>query len=316
MTTPAPDTHRPDSLAEWISVPARFQLAVVTALLLLVYWSPIRHQIVGRWLSDGNWSHGWLIPLFSLYFLYTRKDQLLACHVRRSYFGAVVLVGALTMYFVSAWQLRMAYPQALSIVGAILGLTLLHSGWQVMRVAWFPIAFLLFAIPLPTRVYVELTLPLRAFASQAAATIMPWFAPGLVTEAQAVIIDYIRVGSHATSGTLNVEEACSGMRLMMAFVAVGVAVTYVHERPNWQRALLLISCVPIAVFCNVIRVTTTGLLYVYGHEDIARGTAHQVLGILTLLIALGLFNLFGVILSNLVVVRCDEPNDPGDPETA
>ena len=82
------------------------------------------------------------------------------------------------------------------------------------------------------------------------------------------------------------------------------------ERPNWQRTVLLISCIPIAVFCNVIRVTTTGLLHIYGREDLAQGTAHQILGIVTLLIALGLFNLFGLILSNLVVVSGDEADDP------
>ena len=266
----------------------------MVVLLVLVYWGTIRSQLILRWLNEGDWSHGWLIPLFSLYFLATRREQLLRCRPKGSYAGAVVLVLSLAMNFASAWVYRMAYPQAVSIVGAIFGVTLLLGGWSVIRVAWFPICFLLFAIPLPQGLYVQLTMPLREIASSAAAAIMPWFTPGLYTEAQAVVIDYVMPG--APAGQLNVEEACSGMRLMTA----------------WQRIIMILSCVPIAVFCNTIRVTTTGLLYVHGHQDLARGTPHQLLGILMLMIALGLFLAIGYVLSRLFV---EEPED-GAPGSA
>jgi exosortase len=293
-----------------ITPAARVRIAVVTVLLVLVYWGTIRNQLILRWLNEGNWSHGWLIPLFSLYFLITRREQLLRCRPKGSYTGAVVLALSLVMYFAAAWVYRMAYPQAVSIIGAIFGVTLLMGGWSVMRVAWFPICFLLFAIPLPQGLYVQLTMPLREIASSAAAAIMPWLTPGLYTEAQAVVIDYVMPG--APAGQLNVDEACSGMRLMMAFLALGVAVTYLEERPAWQRIIMILSCVPIAVFCNTIRVTTTGLLYVHGHQDLARGTPHQLLGILMLMIALGLFLAIGYVLSRLFV---EEPED-GAPESA
>ena len=104
---------------------------------------------------------------------------------------------------------------------------------------------------------------------------MPWFAKGLYTEAQAVVIDYVMPGR--PPGQLNVEEACSGMRLMMAFVTLGVAMAYLRDRPAWQRIVMVLSCVPIAVFCNSIRVTTTGLLHVHGRQELAAGTAHQLL---------------------------------------
>ena len=70
------------------------------------------------------------------------------------------------------------------------------------------------------------------------------------------MIDYL--GPGGLSGQLNVEEACSGMRLMMAFVTLGVAMAYLGDRPAWQRVIMVIFCVSIAVLCNTIRVTTTG----------------------------------------------------------
>ena len=193
----------------------------------------------------------------------------------------------------------MSCPQAVSVVGAIVGVTVLMGGWSIIRVAWFPIGFLVLGIPLPEALYVQLTLPLREFAATVAATVMPWFAKGLYTEAQAVVIDYVMPGR--PPGQLNIEEACSGMRLMMAFVTLGVAMAYLRDRPAWQRIVMVLSCIPIAVLCNSIRVTTTGLLYVYGRQQLASGTAHQLLGILMLLIALGLYALIGYILNHLFI---------------
>lgn len=277
---------------------------IVALLLLMVYWGNIRVNLIGRWLTDGNWSHGWLIPLFSLYFLTIRREEFSRCRPRPSYVGALILALSLAVYFVSAWRLRMSYPQSLSMVGAIFGVTLLLGGWAVIRLAGFPILFLLFAIPLPQSIYVELTMPLRKLASTVAAAVMPIFAPGLHTESQAVVIDYVMPG--APPNTLNVEEACSGMRLMMAFVALGVAMAYVQKRPLWQRVVMVLSCIPVAVFCNSIRVTTTGLLHVYGHPELARGTPHQLLGLATLGIALGLFALTGYVLNHLFVEGASE----------
>ncbi len=296
------------SWGELIVPAARVRIAIVAVLLVLVYWSSIRNQLVQRWLNDGNWSHGWLIPLFSLYFLGTRRAALSRVQPRASYTGAVVLVLSLAMYFVSAWRLRMAYPQAVSLVGAIFGVTLLLGGWRVMRIAWFPIVFLLLAVPLPDRIYVAVTLPLRVWASSAAAALMPLFVNGLHTDAQAVVIDFIVPGR--PPGTLNVEEACSGLRLTMAFITLGVAMAYLGDRPIWQRLIMVGLCLPIAVLCNAIRVTITGLLYVTGYEDFARGTPHQLLGIAMLMLALGLFSLVGYVLGSLFIVVRDEVPDP------
>jgi exosortase len=102
-----------------------------------------------------------------------------------------------------------------------------------------------------------------------------------------------------------VEEACSGMRLMMAFVTLGVAMAYLGDRPVWQRLVMVASCVPIAVACNAIRVTVTGLLHVYGRGELARGTPHQLLGFVMLAIALGLFSALGYVLSRLFIEESD-----------
>ncbi len=285
--------------ADIVPSAARMQIAIVILLLSAFYWSIIERGMVNRWIHDGNWSHGWLIPAFSLYFLNTQRERLAKVVAKPSYWGALVLLLSLVMYFVGAWGMRATYVQAVSVVGSIAGVVLLLGGWSVMRIVWFPILFLLLAIPLPGQLYYQLTFPMRAFASQAAAVLMPLFVDGLHTEAQAVVIDYIMPGS--APGQLNVEEACSGMRLMMAFVTLGVAMAYLGERSWWHRGIMVAVCVPTALLCNVIRVTTTGLLIVHGREDLATGTPHQLLGMLMLALALGIYSMVGYILSHLFI---------------
>jgi len=297
--TPAPSVR-------WV------QGAVLSALILLAYWDTIRGGLIGRWISDGNWSHSWLIPFFSLYLLHSRYDKLRAARRAPSWTGAAVLGASLTLFFVAGWVLRIAYFQRVSIVGTILGTTLLMTGWSVLRIAFVPIGLLLLAIPLPVQLYVDLTMPLRELATTIAATVLPMFCPGLMVESQAVVIDYFLPGS--PPGQLNVEEACSGMRLMMAFVTLGVVMAYLKDRPGWHRVVLVLSCLPIVVLCNAVRVTITGLLYIHGYLDWARGMPHQLLGISMLFLAFGMFAVVGFVLDHLFVDP--PPEDDAPPPSA
>jgi exosortase len=285
------------------------QLVVVLGLLTLVYWDVLRGPVVGRWIEDDNWSHGWLIPVFSLYFLHANRAALLEAHRSTAWTGLLLLVGSLAIFFVSGWILRLTYPQAISIIGAMLGIALLLGGWQVIRVLWFPIVFLALAVPLPKRLYFEWTMPLREYATKVASAVLPILVPGLYTESQAVVIDYILPGADGIRGRLNVEEACSGMRLMMAFVTLGVAMAYLKKRPVWQRIILVLSCLPISILCNAIRVTVTGLLHVHGLTEWAQGTPHELLGLAMLVLALGLFALLAYILEHLFVDAADDATD-------
>ena len=218
--------------------------------------------------------------------------------------GVPILLFSFAAFFYYAWWARMAYPQAITIIPTMVGLILLLGGWNLLKVVWFPVFFLALAVPLPQRRYFELTTPLRILASKASAAILPWLIPGLHTEAQAVVIDYMVPGRPA--GQLNVEEACSGMRLLMAFVTLGIAIAYLGDRPAWQRIVLVAACLPIALFCNIVRVTTTGYLSISGHQDLAQGTAHQLLGLAMLVLALGLFSLLGHVLNHLFVEDADD----------
>lgn len=272
------------------------QIVIVGGLVGLVYW-PAISGVVYKWRTDGNWSHGFLVPVFSLYFLAIHRDAWLHCPRRANFFGLLVMIASLGLLYGSMVFGQFGYPQAVSLIPCLLGMVLFMGGWRLLREVWFPIAFLICAIPLPQAQYFELTLPLRRLASHSAAALLGLL-PEVETEVRGVVIEYDYRGDVSA---LNVEEACSGMRLMMSFVTLGIAMAYLGDRPLWQRIIMIISCAPIAVFCNMIRVFITGVLYVYGHQDMAQGTVHGLLGLAMLPIALGLFALVGYVLSNLFV---------------
>ena len=279
------------------------RLAVIGVLVVLVYFPSIS-LMVHQWQTDGNWSHGWLVPVFSLYFLLVHRQELHDAPRRTNYLGLVILLGSLGLFYV-ALAGRLVYPQQFSLVPCLLGLVLLLGGWRILRVAWFPIAYLLFAIPLPSALYFGLTFPLRRIASVVAGAALR-FLPEVYTQVKGVVVDYEYQGQ---TGSLNVEEACSGMRLMMAFCALGVAMAYLGERPLWHRVVMVLSCIPIAVFCNTIRVFVTGMVKVYGYDDWAQGSAHELLGLGMLPIALGLFAFVSYVLRNLFVEEHEEEVD-------
>lgn len=279
-----------------------WQIGIVAALLTLVYRDEFR-RLVFKWWNNPDWSHGFLVPVMSVVFVYLDRRRLRATPVRPSAAGAVLLLVAVGSYLASI-LLQYGYPKSVSVVIAIYGLVLWQCGWRVLRVVWFPIFFLLFAMPLPERLYVQLTLPLRLLSSFVSAHVLSTVMPSLDAVAEGTVIQYI--DGTGKFGQLDVERACAGMRLIVAFGALGTAMAYLAERPIWHRLVLVLSILPIAIFCNIVRVTTTGLLVVNGHEALASGTAHGMLGVVMLGVAFGLFSLVSYVLRHLFIDEQEE----------
>ncbi len=215
-------------------------------------------------------------------------------------------MAALAIYGASIWPLQVGYPKSLSIVIAIFGIVVLLAGFQVLRAAWFPLALLFFAVPWPERIYVAVTMPFRKLAAAVAGPLLSLI-PGVETEVAGTVVYYAYQGQ--AGPPLDVERACSGMRMMMAFCTLGVAMAFLWERPLWHRVIMVLCCVPIAIFCNFVRVTSTGLFHIFGLDTLAEGTPHALLAVAMLPIAFGLFSLVSYILNHLFV---DEPDEPPD----
>jgi len=183
------------------------------------------------------------------------------------------------------------------MIATIAAIVLFLGGWYLVRYSWLPVSYLIFAVPLPARFYRQITIPMRQLAAQVA-TVLLNFVPKLEASVSGVVIDVIYKGVKKEPA-LDVAEACSGMRLLMAFMALGVAMAYLHYRPMWQRLILLATTIPIAIFCNVIRVTVTGFIYILWDPRYAQGVWHDLLGMLMLPLAFGLYGCLAWFMSNI-----------------
>lgn len=274
------------------------KIAIITGLLYYLFREEV-NSIIYRWVHDSSWSHGFLIPLFSVYFLNLHKREILSTEPRRSWLGLVFLLLLIVFYPLNYVYFKVGYAKPLTVVACLGSIVLFLGGWKLIRYTWLPVLYLVFAVPLPARMYASITIPMRQLAAQIA-TVLLGLVRGLEATANGVVINVIYNGK-PLEPPLDVAEACSGMRLLMAFLALGVAMAYLHWRPVWQRIVLLSSTIPIAIVCNIVRVTITGFIYILWDPKYAHGIYHDMLGMLMLPLAFGLYGTLACFMSNLFV---------------
>jgi len=294
------DIALPDKkLTHWQQLGAHryIKIASIAFLFYLLFHIEI-DQIVGRW-QDPSWSHGFIIPLFSLYFLHQSKNEILNLKTKPNYLGLFFLICGILFYFLNLVQIKFGYFNPLTMIAVLGAIILFMGGWKLVKYTWLPVLYLFFAVPLPNRYYREITIPMRRWAAAAAGALLN-LVRDIEADVSGVVIDIFYKG-HKLEPSLDVAEACSGMRLLMAFLALGVAMAYLHKRPVWQRLVLLAATVPIAIFCNIVRVTATGFIHVLIDPKYAQGIYHDLLGMAMLPLAFGLYGFLAWFMSDLFV---------------
>jgi exosortase len=261
---------RPSALETW-------QRWVVGLVLGLLYWPTLAHLAV-QWWTDPNFSHGILVPLFSAYLLWQRRKPLKALPLQPAWSGLAVLVLATAILAAGVLGAEL-FLARVSLLFALAGLATWFWGWNHLRAALFPWAFLFLMIPLPALVFNQLTLPLQLLAAKLAATIL-----------QAVGIPVLRDGNilHLPAMSLEVAEACSGIRSLLSLIALALIYGYWSDRRVGMRIALVAAAPPIAVVANAFRIVGTGVCVQYWSPDRAEGFFHAFSGWMIFLISFGL----------------------------
>lgn len=263
-----------------------------------------------RWLHDSNWQHGLLIPLFSLYLLYARRHELLLAPRRGCNLGLAIMLGALLMEVIGFYPLGIGYVYHLGMVLLLFGMVLYVAGPAVIKLTWLPILYWLFAMPLPAMVYNNIAFPLQNIAAEGSVAMLKLL--GLSIAATGSSIDLVSISG--IKQELAVVEACSGMRSLMAYLALGVALAWIEDRPVWQRIVLLLCIVPVAIFTNVIRVAITATMYYLDKPEFGKDFMHEVAGMVMLVPTLMILWLISYVLKRLYVEE-EDAGDPGQPPT-
>jgi len=290
------------------------RIGVLGALMVAAHLWQLR-LLATQCYRDPDWRHGFVIPLFSLYLLYSRRDELLAAPRRTGgaagYLGLAILVVSLLAQPLCVYPIRNYWLMEISMVWALFGLVLYLAGAKVIRLSWVPILFLLFALPISPSIYTRMSVPLQNVSAAGAVAILKLLGVPIHSAASSLTL----VSRAGNERALTVAEACNGMRLLTAFLALAVAMAYLDERPIWQRVILVGAGVPIAVMCNVLRVAITCYMYFIDKEEMGQDFMHFFTGMLMLIPAFGMLWLLSWILRSLYVERDEDEEEPGDDST-
>jgi exosortase len=235
-----------------------------------------------RWSLDPTYSHGYLVPLIGLVILWFRRDRLPApSSAGRWYVPALALAGVACQ--LTGAILDIQWLCGFSLLIYLSAVAMCVGGWPILRWAAPAIAFLLFMIPLPYRVESEMRQPLRHVSTVASCFAMQIMGLPAVTEGNIIVLN----NTKGEFIELGVVDACSGLKMFIVFVALSAAVALLIQRPWLDRLIILLSAAPIAILCNVIRITVTGLLYATVSDKWAEMVFHDLAGWLMMPMALG-----------------------------
>lgn len=245
-------------------------LCAIAALLSLYF--PIIRGLAADWSSNDNYSHGFFIPLISAYMVYTMKGELQKLPVRPKNWGILLLLAGLGQLYIASVGSEF-FLQRTSLILVLLGAVLYLWGTPVTSKAIVPILYLLFMVPLPAIIWNKIAFPMQLFSSAITEHVVRLLGIPIFREGNVL---------HLAQTTLEVVDACSGLRSLTTMFALAAAFAWFSEYANWKKWVLFFSAAPVAIFANMIRLTATaGLASVYG-ERLPRGFCMNSQGCLLL----------------------------------
>lgn len=262
-------------------------LIVFVASFLLLY-APVLRSLVSDWTTDDNYSHGFVIVPFAVWFAWERRGRLAAAVVAPSVAGLLVLVGGLALLLVGLLGAE-RFLTRISMLVVIAGGLAFVRGWQSVKVLAFPLAFLLLMIPIPEIIFSRIAFPLQLLASRVGETMLSALSIPVLREGNLIIL---------ARTTLEVAEACSGIRSLISLLTLGIIYGYFLDSRLSVRTAVALATVPIAIFANSVRVAGTGVAAHHFGEEAAQGFFHTFSGWLVFGVAFGL-----LFLASHVVLR-------------
>ena len=250
--------------------------------------------LYNAWTTSPDHSHGLLVPIFAAVLIWMRRNIRPYAERPATAFSLSLGVALIVAGFALKWAgiyCRVITLEALSIIPGLAGIVICCGGWRAARIAWPSLLFLVFMIPLPHMIGVQLGGTLQHLATVGSTYLMQLLGLPAVAEGNVIYL---------SESTLGVAEACSGIRMLMSFFAITTALCIVIDRSLWERCLVWLTAPLIAIVSNVLRITATGLAYEFGSAKLADLIFHDLAGWLMMPIGLGLLWLEFFLLSRLV----------------
>ncbi|HKY20065.1 MAG TPA: exosortase A [Vicinamibacterales bacterium] len=257
-------------------------IALLVASFVLLYWRVIQ-KLIYDWSHDENYSHGFLIVPLAAYFVWERQAPLRATPIGPSLWGFVILVGSMVVLLAGLLGAEL-FLSRIAIIGTLIGGILFVLGWKHLKILAFPLVILLLMIPIPSIIFNQIVFPLQLLASRVGETSLSAAGIPVLREGNLIIL---------SNTTLEVAEACSGIRSLVSLLTLGIVYGYFVDTRASVRTAIALSAIPVAIVANGFRVAGTGLAAHYYGPETAEGFFHTFSGWLVFIVAFLL--LFGVV---------------------
>lgn len=251
---------------------------LLSILLVSGLYAGVVSGMAVDWYQDANYSHGFLVPLIAGYFVYERRDELRAIQVVPSLAGLAVILVAFMQLIVGSVGVEY-FTQRSSLVVLIAGMVLFFLGSEVFKTIRLPIFYLLFMVPLPYIIYDAMAFPLKQFVSWASVGFMKLIGIAVIRDGNIIMFPSI---------TLEVADACSGIRSLLSILALSVAYASFLQISNSKRWVIILSSLLIAIATNAMRVIITGILANHSGAAAAQGFFHEFAGMSVFALAMAM----------------------------
>jgi exosortase len=248
---------------------------ILAGLVLLLYASVIK-DLVLQWWTDADYGHGFFVPLFSGYILWRERDRWTKTEIKPSNFGFVVMLGAVALLLLGSLGAEF-FTSRFSLLVLLAGMILFLAGWKMLRAVSFPLGYLMWMIPIPVIIYNQITFPLQLIASRLATSWLELAQVPVLRDGNILIM---------SNYSLEVVEACSGIRSLMTLMALAVAYGYLVSPRRWVRYALAAFMVPVAIGTNAVRIMGAAIVARHLGPAAAEGFLHKFSGWVIFLVAL------------------------------
>lgn len=264
------------------------RLTLLPFALLVALYLPVLGELVVDWWQDDNYSHGFLVPVISAWLLWKKRDRLLAA-LQQDNRGLLLLIGGLVLFVLGTGAAEY-FVARFSFVVTLFGLCWYLFGRQFARIGWFEFCFLAFMIPIPYVIYFAATFPMQLLASKITVGALELIGMNVVRQGNII---------HLPGYSLEVAEACSGMRSLVSLLALGALYAYLTQTRLTAQVILFLSTIPIAVMANVFRVFVTAILAYVVTDEVTREPLHSLMGLSVFVVAFFMMFFEGLILRRL-----------------